>query len=380
VQLAERRLKSVLTLPVVEGAKRKRQDAKYEWSGIAGSCRVTPEGAHFLDCCFLQLIAGNNLQIATGRGTGGRMKALEKVELLTLSYRGDYEVCRLLCESVDRFVPADIEHRLAVPRADLDLFASLANSRRRLIAQEDLLPNWFVPVPRWLVRLVRLRRNLYLTPFSLPVRGWIAQQIMKISAAAESDADVLVHVDSDNAFVRPFSRDSLFKGGSVRLYRDPVPSGLASHQSWQRAAGRLLGLPDTGFHGGEYIDPLVTWRPDVARGLVRRIEEISGRNWVATLARTQHFAEYVLYGVYADKILGLDAAGHVPETQSLSHPMWSGSFENDDAIDAFVDALEPQHAACLIQSTLAESIERRREVFERVTGMAERQDRKRSDA
>ncbi len=91
------------------------------------------------------------------------MKALEKVELLTLSYRGDYEVCRLLCESVDRFVPADIEHRLAVPRADLDLFASLANSRRRLIAQEDLLPNWFVPVPRWLVRLVRLRRRVLTT-------------------------------------------------------------------------------------------------------------------------------------------------------------------------------------------------------------------------
>lgn len=308
------------------------------------------------------------------------MKALETVELLTLSYRGDHEVCRLLCESVDRFVPADIVHRLAVPRADLGLFASLANSRRRLVAQEDLLPNWFVPVPGWLLRLVRLRRNLYLTPFSLPVRGWIAQQIMKISAAAESEADVLLHIDSDSAFVRPFSRDSLFKGGSVRLYRDPMPSGLAGHQAWQRAAGKLLGLPDAAFHGGEYIDPLVIWRPDVARGLVRRIEAISGRNWVATLARTQHFAEYVLYGVYADKIVGLVAAGHVPETQSLSHPMWSGSFENDDAIGAFVDALEPQQVACLLQSTLPESIERRREVFERLTAMAARQDGTHSDA
>lgn len=302
------------------------------------------------------------------------MSTAEKIQLLTLSYRGDYDVCRLLCESVDRFVPQEIEHRLAVPRADLDMFASLGNGRRRLLAQEELLPSWFVRAPEWLLRLARLRRNLYLTPFSFPVRGWIAQQIMKIAAAAGSNADAVVHIDSDNAFIRPFSRDRIFSGSNIRVYRDPNPNGMATHALWQKKAGQLLGLPDSSFYGGEYIDQFVVWKPDVVRGLVRRLEEVSRRNWIVTLARTPHFAEYVLYGVYADHIVGFDVAGLTPEAFSLSHSMWSGSFDDDQAIQAFADAVEPQHVSCLIQSTLPESIERRRQVFERVAEMAARRD------
>lgn len=299
------------------------------------------------------------------------------VELLTLSYSGDFEVCRLLCQSIDRFVPADITHRLIVPRADLALFAPLASRTRKLEAQDHYLPAWFkrvpMPSPKWRKRLHLPRRDVYVTPFSLPVRGWIAQQIMKISAAAKSPADLVVHVDSDNVFVRPFSLERIYRDGHARIYRDETPVGLETHARWQRMAGKLLGLEAETFYGGEYIDPFVVWKTDVVRGLTERLEAVSGSHWIKTLARTQHFAEYVLYGVFADRIEGFEAAGLRPENISLCHSVWHRGFEDDDTLIAFVEALQPYHQTCLIQSTVAEDLASRERLFALVTKFAETQ-------
>lgn len=299
-------------------------------------------------------------------------------ELVTLSFSRDFEACRLMCESAERFVPEGMEHRVIVPRADLPLFAPLASARRRLVAEEDILPWWFrrmpMPSPRWR-RLLRLpRRNIYITPFSPPVRGWIAQQIMKIAAADQSKADVVVHIDSDTVFVRPLRPEHLCPDGRVRLYRDPQPAGLETHALWQKVAGQLLGLPEKTFYGGEYIDSCVVWKTSVLRGMTQRIADISGSDWLKTLCRTPHFAEYVLYGVYADQVLGFDAAHLVPESFSLCHSRWSGDFESDEAIDAFISAVKPHHVTCLIQSTIGSSLDLRRDIFARVTDVAARQD------
>jgi hypothetical protein len=98
--------------------------------------------------------------------------------LVTCSYSGDFEACRLLCESVDRYVPDTIHHSLFVPAGDMELFSDLASSRRTIAAQESLLPRWFYKLPMpgqpWRALLRLPRRNIYLTPYSLPVRGWIA--------------------------------------------------------------------------------------------------------------------------------------------------------------------------------------------------------------
>lgn len=299
------------------------------------------------------------------------------VELLTLSYSGDFEVCRLLCQSMDRFVPADITHRLIVPRADLPLFAPLASKTRKLEAQDHYLPAWFkrvpMPSPKWRRRLHLPRRDVYVTPFSLPVRGWIAQQIMKISAAAKSPADLVVHVDSDNVFVRPFSLDRIYRDGKARIYRDDKPVGLETHARWQRAAGQLLGLEAENFYGGEYIDPFVVWKTDIVRKLTERLQAVSGTDWIKTLARTQHFAEYVLYGVFADRIEGFENAGLRPENLSLCHSVWHRGFEDDDTLTAFVEALQPYHQTCLIQSTVAKDLAARERLFSLVTAFAEKQ-------
>jgi hypothetical protein len=301
--------------------------------------------------------------------------------LSTCSFRGDFEACRALCESVDRFVPETIEHWLIVPTKDLDLFGGLAGGRRRIVAEDEFLPRGFVkaPMPSPAVRkLLRLpRRNIYLTPFSRPVRGWIAQQMMKIAATAAASTDIVIHVDSDNVFIRELTPAHLVRDGRVRLYRNPEKVELDSHRAWHAAAAKLLGLPPGDWHGAEYIDALVVWRRSALVAMTERIEAVTGKSWQVALSRTPHFAEYVLYGVHADKIMGLDAAGLFAAPRSLCHSRWSGDFSGQADEDAFVAGVEPDHVSCLVQSTIDLPLERRLALYARVQAYAAQQDSER---
>lgn len=298
--------------------------------------------------------------------------------IITCSFSGDLDVCRMLCESIDRFVPDNIVHKLYVPAGDIPLFADLASPRRVVATQEELLPRgfWKVPLPgpEWRRRLCLPRRNIYLTPYSLPVRGWIAQQIMKLAAAAIADTDIVVHIDSDNAFIRPFPPETLLQDGKVRLYRNPAMVDLPSHRLWHKVAGELLGLPHKDFYGAEYIDPFVVWRRAVLLRVIERISLTTGRDWRVALARTPHFAEYVLYGVFAEQVLGLEQAGLFAAPTSPILSRWADNFADEAEEEAFYAAIRPEHKACLIQSTIPMPTADRRRIFERATARAAAQD------
>jgi hypothetical protein len=298
--------------------------------------------------------------------------------IITCSFRGDLDACRLLCESIDRHVPDTIRHTVFVPQRDVPLFAGLGSPRRTIATQESLLPRgfWKVPLPGpgWRARLHLPRRDVFLTPYSLPVRGWIAQQIMKLAASADSATEIIVHIDSDNVFVRPLTIDRLCRDGKVRLYRNPVKVDLATHRRWHSAAGRLLGLPPSDFYDAEYIDSLVVWRRSVAQGVVARIAAVAKTDWRIALARTHHFAEYILYGVFADKVLGLEAAGQFAATSSLCHSRWSDDFADSDDERAFIESIGPEHLTCLLQSTIAVSGQERRRIMQRTEDFAAQQD------
>lgn len=254
-------------------------------------------------------------------GSRGAAAPFPSAAMLTLSFAGDHERCRVLCETADRFVPASVEHVLAVPSADLALFRPLGGGRRRLVAQEELLPSWLMrlpmPGPPWRQWLRLPRRNVYLSLRGMPVRGWIAQQIMKIVGAARAGVDIVLHCDSDSAFVRPLTAAHLGRDGRVRLLRVPGAGDTPMHAPWHETASRLLGLPPSRYHGADYIENFVTWRQPIVAGLLARIEEVAGRDPVAALAGTRHLSEYILYGAYCDKLLGLEAAGHVAEPTGL---------------------------------------------------------------
>ncbi len=278
--------------------------------------------------------------------------------LITLSFSGDLDCCRLLCETADRFAPAGAAHLLAVPAADMPLFRPLAGGSRTLVPQEELLPGWLrklpLPGPEWRRRLRLPRRNVYVSLKGRPVRGWIAQQIMKLNAAAGAATDTVLHLDSDTAFVRPLAAEALAKDGLLRLARFPGAADDAMHAPWHRSASALLGLPPTDYHGADYIDQFVTWRRANVRGLLKRIGEVSGRDPIEALAATHDFSEYILYGVYCEHVLGLTASGHTSAEESLCETVWSEG--------GGIPEVRPGRYGLGIQSTIPLSWDARRKI------------------
>lgn len=299
------------------------------------------------------------------------------IGVLTCSFSGDIDVFQGLCETIDRFVAAPIRHLVLVPRADLALFAPFARPGREIAAQEDFLPRWLwrapLPSPRWRRRLLLPRRDVFLSWRSPPVRGWIAQQILKLEAARQADWDVMLHVDSDAAFIRRLDPDRLIEQGRIRLYRKAGAGATAMHAPWHLAAARLLGLPPRPYFGADFINNLVTWRPAVARMLAERIAATTGLDWRLALARTPAFSEYILYGVFCDQILGAES-GHVGAGASLCHTRWGEEADTPSASAAFVAGIAPHHLACGVQSTAGMPMAARRALIDRCIAAAERQD------
>jgi hypothetical protein len=307
-----------------------------------------------------------------------------ELNLITCSFRGDFDMCRQLCASFDRFAPDTFVHSVFVPASDLPLFAELATSRRRIMAEEALLPRGFwkapLPSPTWRRRLFLPRRNIYLTWFSGPVRGWVVQQIIKILATLASECRIVAFLDSDTVFVRPVTLNHLARGGKVRHFHDPDAADLPGHRLWYNAGRRLLGLPPDDGRPPGYINNLIVWRRRVVEGMTKKIAAQSGTDWVVALARTPRFAEYVLYGLYVDYIIGLEAAGHYTESDQIVHSCWSRNLNSDAEIAAFVEGLQPEHVACHIQSTAGMALGTRQHIYDLLTRRASSQDRQREGA
>ena len=77
------------------------------------------------------------------------------------------------------------------------------------------------------------------------MRGWILQQVVKLAAIAASEDDVVLLVDSDIEFIRPFTAEMFVRNGMVRFFSKPdqIDKRLSRHMTWHRVARALLGLP-----------------------------------------------------------------------------------------------------------------------------------------
>ena len=292
-----------------------------------------------------------------------------EVCLITISYRGDFELARDLCASIDRFAHPDIEHILVVPRSDLSLFSPLVTGSRRLIAVESVLPKGYVrlPLPRHIAigSYRRLIREIWWGPTGI-VRGWIVQQILKLSAPAITRRDVVVFADSDIVLVRPVST-SLFTGETgVRLYRvRGATENSAMHQKWHTVSARLLGLESKPYFGADYIGNLISWRRDVILQLQARLTSLAGKRWDKIVARQTAFSEYILYGIFAEHVLGPSHCEHFPTSEDLVHAGWHYALTAPAGLDEFVQGFEPHHVGVAIQSTERFTVDERRLLIQR---------------
>ena len=288
--------------------------------------------------------------------------------IATPSYAGDVERCRLLCASIDRFVTGHAAHYLLVEDADVALFRPLEGPRRRVIAESELLPVW---LKSWPDPLSLGRRRVWTGPRALlrgvpPLRGWHAQQLRKFALPLKSDEDVVLFADSDMLFLRTFDVASLATQDGVRLYRKPdgIAAQMREHRGWCDSAAGLLGLPAPDFPSPDYINNMVSWRRDNVRALMDHIESTSGRDWVSAIASRRSFSEYVIYGYFVERVLGLDRARHWPDPRELCKVYWGGEAGAIEGLRSFEEVLEPWQVAVGVQSFIGEPVEAIRALFE----------------
>ncbi|WP_439100784.1 DUF6492 family protein [Congregibacter sp.] len=231
------------------------------------------------------------------------------IGMVTCTYEPDFDSCRILCRSVDRWVSGDITHWLVVPARDVALFRQLSNGRRSVIAVEDVVPGYFRQLPR--------SNRWWLNDRSHPVRGSMMQQLTKLSANFATCAEVIVFADSKVEFMRPFSREDVAKDGFLRLNRI-VGARRSMHRSKSHHnASKLVG---SGQHNPnhDFTGPLISWRRGHLEGLQRHVEERAGYPWHQCIMRSPKMSEYALYAAYIEAIIGIENSGHFYCDDSMS--------------------------------------------------------------
>jgi len=270
---------------------------------------------------------------------------MSELAIITPSFGPDFELCAALHRSVLAHSPASVRHHIIVPRADLPLFGQLRGDRAVIHDEADFLPRSIRSLPGTKYS-VNLRR-----PFP-PLRGWILQQVIKLAAAARSEADVVVLVDSDIEFVRPFSAGTFQRDGATRFYRKPaeIDERLPRHLIWHRVARSLLGLPQSPPPYPDYVSSLLAWNPAVVRELLARVESVTGRRWADVVGAQLHFSEWTLYGVFVDEMLGGAAAETFAATDTLCHAYWEETPLDEESMRRFLGEIQPTDVAVMISA------------------------------
>lgn len=232
------------------------------------------------------------------------------MEIITPSYAPDFALCAELNSSVLRWTHEDVVHSIIVPRRDVALFSELAGTRTVIRDAADFLPARMLKIPAANVWINTGR------PWP-PIRGWISQQIIKLEAARQSSAKVVLLVDSDLVLLRPTGSELFIQDNEVVLFRSPhgIDETLPRHRLWVQAAQQLLGLPvQTEYPLPDYICWPCAWSPDLVRQMLARVEQVNSCPWETAIGRQLHFSEMILYGVYVEQVCGLE---QVPVTEDM---------------------------------------------------------------
>ena len=271
--------------------------------------------------------------------------------LITPSYQRDFARCRLLAESVDRFATSKIHHYIIVDRRDLKLFKQLESDRRTIITVESILPWWIYKIP--------LVKNGWFSWKTLPIRNWLIQQIVKLEIANHLKEDVLIFVDSDVVFIRSFSGEQFSQNNKVRLFRildDSLSSvnNVELQSKWYHTANSVLGLPpfkefDRHHPFFRYVGNCISWKRDNVLLLHDRIERITQKSWIEAIANSWHFSEYILYGIFVDRILQ-EKSGHYWDSQQIAYGYWGTKPLSKEQLQVFLQNMSPQHRAVMISA------------------------------
>lgn len=282
----------------------------------------------------------------------------QKFCLVTVTYAGDLERFKRLCDSIDKIMP-NVVHYVLVDKVDYDAFAHMASDKRPIITTDQLLPQ---------LKYFSFRGKRYwLSLWGAIVRPWIFQQLIKIKFTASLQEDMALIVDSDAIFIKPITPDALYNDGKAIIYHAPGAANQPTHQKWHIAAAKALNIPAKNYFGSDYISTAVPWKPEVVRMMVDHINSQHWRPWYAVLASYFRFSEYIIYGVFNSEVKGVHQQHLQRTTDELCHCSWHYDLTDSKQVDKFVGDLQEHHAAVLVQSNLGMSEEDTDQIYSRFT-------------
>ena len=288
--------------------------------------------------------------------------------VITPSYRGDFERCRLLCKSMDVFLTGGWHHYIIVETVDLALFKSLVGPHRTILEMEKLLPSSFHHLAR--IPIIN-NRSLWFSWGTRFMAGWHVQQLIKMEMAFQLPEQGLLYCDSDVFFVRPFDVSTMsenvqyrYFGTSVLLNEDTIPN-----PKYISVSARLLGIKGTPFPSATYVDNLVSWHSPTVRAMCAHISQVSGRDWRVALGREIFLSEYSLYGLYVDRI-SKDRSQLRIDHATLCKTVWHRGVMDDAALDQFCSEVGAPMVALGVQSFAGVAVERLEHQLQKATERA----------
>ena len=285
---------------------------------------------------------------------------MNELPVITPSYQADARVFEQLHRSVLEFTPESTVHHVFVPMQDRHLFTQYEGARCRIWTSSELLSARYLGLPE-------TNRHLNASRPRPSVGGWVIQQAIKIAAAAQLDAEVVLLADSDVVLVRPVRADRFRSEGRLNLCRhENSITPDTNHFRWHQIARDLLGLPQAPPPLHDYISPLNFWEPATVRAMQARIKDVTGKAWLDAFTSEQTISEYILYGVFVDEILS--AAGpRPPGVWGVSLNAHQRTPLDHDAAIAFANRLGPAAVAIMISARSDTPEEVRRTAIRRCT-------------
>ncbi len=265
-----------------------------------------------------------------------------QLAIVTPSYHIDYEPCRLLVDSVNRYVEDSIIHYLIVPKNDYYLFRHLESYRTKVLFQEDFLPRWIIPFP--------ISKKWYLSLKTLPVRGWIRQQIVKLSIGELLPEPFFLIIDSDTFFVKKFCLENFVREDNISLYCEPLKNSIPEFDVWQRTSADIFNLNGFNTISDIYVAPFIFWKKQILKSMFHTIEIKQNKSWQRVLCGQLRLSEYTLYGIYVSQVLGLDNSGHYNDPVKHTHDYYDHVPLSLAGLVEFKKKMKEHHVAVSISS------------------------------
>jgi Family of unknown function (DUF6492) len=224
---------------------------------------------------------------------------VQSICIITPTHARDILQFSLLRRSINSFAP--LFPQLAIVNTEdyaafRDRFAGEPNLN--IVKSADVLPKSIEyrrrrSGPHWLTTLRRVPGRL--------IKGWHAQQLMKLNALAECPYEAAAFFDSDVFICRPIGPDYFYVGERLKLYRRRAPN--AECMDFDIAAHEILGNPlEQITELYDFIFSPSCFRKCTARRLFEEFRLRRRSSWVRRFLAQKRASEYHLLG-YAATVL-----------------------------------------------------------------------------